>query len=163
MAICLAEALLAEGIPARCITGESKKWDTDNDCHVICVAWSDSFGKWIWVDPAFAAYVTDKNGLLIHPGEVRYRMQHDMPLTLNPDANWNNMEPETKEEYLDEYMAKNMYIMSANILNQADPEGETTHPVGRVAAIDPVGSDYNNAHIITTDYEWFWQAPDIKK
>ena len=163
LAICLTEALLAEGIPARYITCESKKWDTDNDCHVICVAWSESLGKWIWVDPTFAAYVTDENGLLLHPGEVRYRLQHDMPLVLNPDANWNNEAPESKEEYLDEYMAKNLYIMSARILNQAEPEGETSRPVSRMAAIVPTGSDYNNAHIITTDDEWFWQAPDITK
>lgn len=163
LAICLTEALLAEGIPARYVTCESKKWDSDNDCHVICVAWSESLGKWIWVDPTFAAYITDENGLLLHPGEVRYRLQHDMPLILNADANWNNRAPETKEEYLDEYMAKNLYIMSSNMLNQAEPEGETSHPIGKIAAVVPTGSNYTNAHIITTDDEWFWQAPDNAK
>lgn len=163
LAICLTEALLAEGIPARYITCESKKWDTDNDCHVICVAWSESLGKWIWVDPTFAAYITDENGLLLHPGEVRYRLQNDLPLILNSDANWNNQSQQDKEYYLDEYMAKNLYIMSANILNQAEPEGETTHFVGKVAAIVPINSNYDNAHIITTDDEWFWSAPNNVK
>lgn len=160
LAICLTEALLAEGIPARYITCESKKWDTDNDCHVICVAWSESLGKWIWVDPTFAAYITDENGLLLHPGEVRYRLQNDLPFILNSDANWNNQSQQDKKYYLDEYMAKNLYIMSANILNQAEPEGETSHFVGKVAAIVPINSNYNNAHIITTDDEWFWSAPN---
>ncbi len=73
LAICLAEALLAEGIPARYITCLPKAWDTDNDCHVICVAWNESLGKWIWVDPTFAAYVTDENGVMLHPGGVRYK------------------------------------------------------------------------------------------
>ena len=50
--------------------------------------------------------------------------------------------------------------MSANILNQAEPEGETSHFVGKVAAIVPINSNYNNAHIITTDDEWFWSAPN---
>ena len=159
LAICLTEALLAEGIPARYITCESKKWDTDGDCHVICVAWSESLGKWIWVDPTFAAYVTDENGLLLHPGEVRYRLQNDLPLILNSDANWNNKWTQDKEYYLDVYMAKNLYIMSANTLNQAEPEGETSHSVGRAAALVPIGSNYSNAHIITTDYDWFWGAP----
>lgn len=159
LAICLTEALLAEGIPARYITCESKKWDTDNDCHVICVAWSESLGKWIWVDPTFAAYITDENGLLLHPGEVRYRLQNDLPLFLNEDANWNNRSKQEKEYYIDEYMAKNLYIMSANTLNQAEPEGETTHPKGKVVAIVPLESNYTNAHIITTDDHWFWQAP----
>ena len=159
LAICLTEALLAEGIQARYITCESKKWDTDNDCHVICVAWSESLGKWIWVDPTFAAYITDENGLLLHPGEVRYRLQNDLPLILNSDANWNNFSKQEKEYYLDVYMAKNLYIMSANLLNQAEPEGDTAHTKGMVVAIVPQGSDYTNAHIITTDDEWFWQAP----
>lgn len=163
LAICLTEALLAEGIPARYITCESKKWDTDNDCHVICVAWSETLGKWIWVDPTFAAYITDENGMLLHPGEVRYRLQHDMPLILNEDANWNNRIKKEKEEYLEEYMAKNLYIMSANTINQAEPEGKTTHQQGKVIAIVPEGSNYTNAHVITTDDEWFWQAPDIKR
>lgn len=161
LAICLTEALLAEGIPARYITCESKKWDTDNDCHVICVAWSESLGKWIWVDPTFAAYVTDEKGILLHPGEVRYRLQNDLPLILNEDANWNNNSKQEKEYYLDEYMAKNLYIMSANSFNQAEPEGEATHNQGKVVAIVPEGSNYTNAHIITTDNEWFWQSPDI--
>ncbi len=159
LAICLTEALLAEGIPARYITCESKKWDTDGDCHVICAAWSESLGKWIWADPTFAAYVTDENGLLLHPGEVRYRLQKDLPLFLNKDANWNNRSIQKKEYYLDEYMAKNLYIMSANTLNQAEPEGETTHPQGIYAALVPLNSNYTNAQVITTDEEWFWQAP----
>lgn len=161
LAICLTEALLAEGIPARYITCESKRWDTDNDCHVICVAWSETLGKWIWVDPTFAAYITDENGLLLHPGEVRYRLQNDLPLILNEDSNWNNRSKEEKEYYLDEYMSKNLYIMSANTFNQAEPEGVTTHYTGKVAAIVPDGSNYTNADFITTDDEWFWQAPDI--
>ena len=80
LAISLTEALLAEGIPARYITCLPKAWNTDNDCHVICVAWSESLGKWIWVDPTFAAYVTDENGLLLDPGEVRYRLRKDLPV-----------------------------------------------------------------------------------
>ncbi|MBO5244015.1 MAG: transglutaminase domain-containing protein, partial [Muribaculaceae bacterium] len=99
LAISLAEALLVEGIPARYVTCQSKEWDTDNDCHVICTAWSESLGKWVWVDPTFAAYVTDENGTLLHPGEVRYRLQNDLPLILNKDANWNNRYTENKEYY----------------------------------------------------------------
>lgn len=160
LAICLTEALLAEGIPARYITCESKKWDSDNDCHVICVAWSDSLAKWIWVDPTFADYVTDENGMLLHPGEVRYSLQHDLPVYLNEDANWNNSDTVDAEFYLGQYMTKNLYIMSANMLNQAEPEGETSYPKGRIAALVPLESNYTNASYITTDDEWFWQSPE---
>lgn len=159
LAICLAEALLAEGIPARYITCESKAWDTDYDCHVICVAWSDTLNKWIWVDPTFAAYVTDENGLLLHPGEVRYRLQNDLPLVLNEDANWNHRSTQSKDYYLDEYMAKNLYIMSANTINQAEPEGKSNHAQGQHVTLVPLGSNYTNSDIITTDDEWFWRKP----
>lgn len=159
LAIALTEALLAEGIPARYVTCQSKAWDTDNDCHVICIAWSESLHKWIWVDPTFAAYITDENGLLLHPGEVRYRLQHDLPLVLNPDANWNHTSTQTKEYYLGYYMAKNLYIMSANLLNQAEPEGASNHLQGPSVALVPQGSNYNQADYIITDYDQFWQAP----
>lgn len=163
LAICLTEALLAEGIPARYITCLPKAWDTDNDCHVICVAWSESLGKWIWVDPTFAAYVTDDNGLLLHPGEVRYRLQHDLPVVLNNDANWNNKWSETQEEYIDYYMAKNLYILQANTCNQANPEGPGKHGQGFHVALTPDGVSYPNSDYNTTDEQWFWQAPDYGK
>lgn len=159
LAIALTEAYLSVGIPARYITCESKEWDKDGDCHVICVAWSKSLGKWVWVDPTFAAYVTDENGLLLHPGEVRYRLQHDLLLTLNPDANWNNEVIQTKEDYLETYMAKNLYILSANMLQQAEPEGPSHHRQGLPAALVPQDTRYSNARIVTTDDDWFWQAP----
>lgn len=163
LAICLTEALLAEGIPARYITCQSKAWDTDGDCHVICVAWSQSLGKWIWVDPTFAAYVTDENGLLLHPGEVRYRLQHDLPLILNEDANWNHQVTQTVDYYLKEYMAKNLYILSTNLLNQAEPEGATSHPVGAYATLVPIGSNFIYTEVITTDPAYFWQSPEPLK
>ncbi len=159
MAIMLTEALLAEGIPARYITCESKAWDTDSDCHVICVAWSRSLSKWVWVDPTHAAYVTDENGVMLHPGEVRHRLQNDLPLILNEDANWNHKEKTTKKEYIDKYMAKNLYIMSCNSFNQAQPEGPSENAKGLFIALVPEGSDYTRASVITTDYDKFWQAP----
>ena len=159
LAICLTEALLSVGIPSRYVTCQSKAWDTDNDCHVICVAWSESLGKWIWVDPTFAAYVMDENGVLLHPGEVRERLRRDLPIVLNEDANWNHKYAQTKDFYIDEYMAKNLYIMSANMLNQAEPEGKSDHRQGAIAALVPKGSNFTQARFLTTDEDWFWQAP----
>lgn len=159
LAISLAEALLAEGIPARYVTCIPKAWKTDNDCHVICVAWSESLGKWVWVDPTFAAYVTDENGLMLHPGEVRERLQKGLPLVLNKDANWNNKYIEDKKHYLDYYMAKNLYIMDICSFNQAEPEGESSHPQGSFMSLVPQGVEYPHTHYTTSDEKWFWQAP----
>lgn len=159
MAIMLTEALLAEGIPARYLTCQSKEYDTDSDCHVIAVAWSESLGKWVWVDPTFAAFVTDENGLMLHPGEVRYRLRNDLPLVLNQDANWNHQQPQTKEHYLETYMAKNLYIISANLLQQSEPEGITSHPTGQVCALVPENFYFNNAHYVISDDSIFWAKP----
>ena len=157
MAIMLTEAMLAEGIPARYLTCQSKDYDTDSDCHVICAAWSESLNKWVWADPTFAAFVTDENGLMLHPGEVRERLIAGRPLFLNEDANWNHESQKTKEDYLDYYMAKNLYYISAMADNRQAPEGDATQST--YITLSPVDSNFTNANIITTDYDKFWQAP----
>lgn len=159
MAMMLTEALLAEGIPARYVTCLPKAYDEDGDCHVITVAWSDSLGKWVWVDPTFAAYVTDENGLMLHPGEVRHRLREGLPLVLNDDANWNHTQPQTKEHYLDYYMAKNLYLMECNLIQQAEPEGKSSHHQGRRCTLVPEGSDYPGTQILISDEDLFWQPP----
>lgn len=55
---------------------------------------------------------------MLHPGEVLYRLQHDLPLILN----WNNRVKQTADYYLKEYMAKNIYFLETNIWNQANPK-----------------------------------------
>lgn len=157
MAIMLTEALLAEGIPARYLTCQPKDYDKDYDCHVICVAWSDSLNKWVWADPTFAAFVTDENGLMLHPGEVRERLITNQPLVINEDANWNHESQQTKENYIDYYMAKNLYYISAITNNRQAPEGDTTQST--YVTLSPINSNFTNAHIITSDYDKFWQTP----
>lgn len=159
LAIALTEALLAEGIPARYLTCEPRDYETDTECHVICVAWSESLNKWIWVDPTMASYVTDENGLLLHPGEVRYRLINDLPLILNEDANWNNETPQTKEYYLEEYMAKNLYFISSNMINKYAPEGPGATSLNRFAVLIPKGAKHPKYFVTTSDDVWFWQAP----
>ena len=157
MAIMLTEALLAEGIPARYLTCQPKDYDTDSDCHVICVAWSESLNKWVWADPTFAAFVTDKNGLMLHPGEVRQHLMDNEQLLLNEDANWNHEELLSKEDYLDYYMAKNLYFITAITDNRQAPEGDTLQSV--YITLSPVRSNYAGSQIVTTDYYKFWQSP----
>ncbi len=160
LAIALTEALLAEGIPARYLTCQSKMWDTDNDCHVICVAWSPSLNKWIWCDPTFAAFVTDENGLLLHPGEVRERLIADQPLFVNEDANWNHKSRCIKENYLDNYMAKNLYYITSNLNNMAAPEGLPGNQKKVYVTIAPTEHNFRGTQIITSDPEKFWMAPN---
>lgn len=158
MAEMLCEALLAENIPARYITCQSMEYDTDNDCHVITIAWSRQLNKWVWVDPTFCAYVTDENGLWLHPGEVRERLQAGKKLILNEDANWNHESKQTVEGYLEEYMAKNLYILASNLHSRSEAESPDRTQKSESITLVPEGFKYKWGQT-TSDDEYFWQAP----
>lgn len=158
MAEMLCEALLAENIPARYITCQSREYDTDNDCHVITIAWSRQLNKWVWVDPTFCAYVTDENGLWLHPGEVRERLQAGKKLILNEDANWNHESKQTVEGYLEEYMAKNLYILASNLHSRSEAESPDRTQKSESITLVPEGFKYKWGQT-TSDDEYFWQAP----
>lgn len=161
MAIMLTEALLAEGIPARYISCVPKHNDEDSDSHVITIAWSRELDKWIWVDPTWDAMVTDENGLYLHPGEVRERLIAGLPLAINEDANWNHKNGTDVEKYLNQYMAKNLYIIGANTINQSEPEGNilsNEHETGKYIWLVPEGYDWGGS--ATSDDSMFWQRPE---
>lgn len=164
MAIMLAEALMAEDIPARYLTCLPKYNDTDGDCHVITVAWSKDLGKWVWVDPSFDAWVTDENDIMLSPEEVRSRLIAGQPLKLAEGANWNHQQDQTIEGYLYNYMAKNLYIIGSNTVNQAEPEGQYSSRINKVERgkqiyLVPEGITYSNN--MTNDPESFWAAPEL--
>ena len=158
LATVLNEMYLAAGFKARFLTCQSKRYDSDPDCHVINVVWSDSLQKWVWMDPSFAAYVTDERGLLLHPGEVRQRLIDGRPLVLNDDANWNHRTKQTKAHYLEEYMAKNLYLISAHRYFGCQTEGTGSRPNNPEVTLVPQGFRYHNNYT-TTDPDYFWQAP----
>ena len=121
LAIALNEMYLSMGIPSRYVTCMPKD-PNDQDCHVINVVWSSQLKKWIWVDPTFYAYVTDENGTLLGIAEVRERLIDGRTLVLNEDANWNHESQQTKEHYLENYMAKNLYYIECVTENRFNPE-----------------------------------------
>jgi hypothetical protein len=117
----LNECYLAMGWKARkvyCFPKDSLK--TDYDSHVINTVYLPSKNKWIWVDPTNNAYVTDENGQLLSIQEVRVRLITNKPLAVNTDANWNNRSKVIKSEYLDRYMAKNLYMMYSPLKSEYD-------------------------------------------
>lgn len=50
--------------------------------------------------------------------EIRERLRKGMPLVLNKEANWNNEKQTSKDEYLDNYMAKNLYNVNCTLRNR---------------------------------------------
>ena len=121
MATILNECYLSMGIKSRYITCMPKETKFD-DCHVINMVYSNDLKKWIWIDPTFDAYVMNEKGELLGLEEVRERLINGKTLILNPDANWNKKNSQTKEYYLETYMAKNLYRLETPLVSEYDTE-----------------------------------------
>jgi hypothetical protein len=123
LAITLNECYLSMGIKSRYVTCLPKdSLGIDNDCHVINMVYSNQAKKWLWIDPTFDAYVMNEKGELLSIEEVRERIVNDKPLILNPEANWNHQNSQTKEYYLYNYMAKNLYMLECALSSEYDLE-----------------------------------------
>ncbi|MCB0744439.1 MAG: transglutaminase domain-containing protein, partial [Ignavibacteriae bacterium] len=121
LATILNECYLSMGIKSRYITCMPKETKFD-DCHVINMVFVDDLNKWIWIDPTFDSYVMDEKGNLLGIQEVRERLVKGLPLVLNADANWNRTSLQTKEGYLENYMAKNLYRLQTPIASEYNYE-----------------------------------------
>jgi hypothetical protein len=147
LALILNECYLSMGIKSRivtCLPKDSLK--IDQDCHVINSVYSESLNKWLWIDPTFDAYVMNEKGEMLSIAEVRERLINDKTLILNPDANWNNQSAQTKEDYLESYMAKNLYMLECPASSEYNMETSSE------------GKTYNYIRLLPLDY--FEQNPD---
>lgn len=165
MAQILNECYLAMGFKSRFVTCMPKVFI--DDCHVINTVYSETLGKWLWVDPTFEAWVTDENGTMLGIGEVRERLRSGAPLVLNENANWNNESPQNKEHYLDYYMTKNLYYVVCPLHSVSDAETfGKREPAVYVALIPegyPAEEEYGSNEVRTSDDKYFWQRPDVTK
>ncbi|PWK80425.1 transglutaminase superfamily protein [Mucilaginibacter oryzae] len=170
MATILKDAYQAEGFKARMVTCLPK--DTlDNDCHVITVVWSRTLNKWVWMDPTFNAYVTDKSGTLLNIEEVRNKLYNNQlaDLVLNDDANWNNQNKQNRDYYLGYYMSKNLYWLQCPVRSEWDLEtNKPNKGVTEYINLYPTGYNSINAakrlvrgsmEYATNNPETFWQKP----
>jgi hypothetical protein len=141
LAIVLNECYLALGIKSRIVTCMPKdSLKMDQDVHVINSVYSESLEKWIWIDPTFNAYVMNEKGEMLSIEEVRHRLIEDKALILNPDANWNNKTPQTKINYLENYMAKNLYMLECPASSEYNMETVSE------------GKTYNYIRLLPLDY-----------
>ena len=163
MAQMLTEVYLAMGFKARFVTCLPK--DFVSDCHVITTVYSNTLNKWLWVDPTFDAYVMDENGTMLSIAEVREHLRTDKPLQLNDYANWNHKSKQTKEYYIDTYMAKNLYYLECMETARFNAETVIEGQQYRYIALmpyDEINTATNAIRWHTTrvcDDEWFWQSP----
>ena len=150
LATVLNECYLSLGFKSRFVTCLPKdSLNIDNDCHVINMVFAESLNKWIWIDPSFDAYVMNEKGEMLGIAEVRERLINDKPLIINPDANWNHKSSTVKEEYLYEYMAKNLYMLECPVSSRYDTETKAE------------GKEILYVKLIPLDY--FDQSPDKKE
>lgn len=170
MATILNEAYLSLGFKSRHVT--CMPADTnDNDCHVINMVYSDSLGKWLYMDPTFEAYYMDKDGRLLSVAEVREMMISGDSLILSDGVNWNGS-PKGTYDY-NSYMAKNLFHFSCPIKSEFNYESSTENDLFRIF-LEPPG--YNSEKIGKTrtlgtgkvklieyysdNSEYFWQKPN---
>lgn len=158
MAIVLNECFLAMGIPSRYVTCMPREFI--NDCHVINAVWSSQLGKWLWIDPEFNAWVTDEQGNMLSIQEVRENLRNGTPVVLNKEANWNNQNKETTEEYLYNYMAKNLYYLIVSANQEYGLEDHAVPNATHMVSLVPTGfSSSHTQGLVVSDDTWFWQAP----
>jgi hypothetical protein len=161
LAIALNEMYLSMGFKSRFIVCMPKS-ETDQDCHIINSVYSETLKKWLWIDPTFNAYVKDENGNLLGIAEVRQRLIDNRPLVLNEDANWNNENKQTKEYYLDSYMAKNLYWLQCPVNSHFNVESRYRNSTQTYISLKPLGYQHSDSwrkEVITNDPDYFWQAP----
>ncbi|WP_231460309.1 transglutaminase-like domain-containing protein [Pedobacter sp. Leaf132] len=173
LATVLNECYLALGITSRYITCMPRETNFD-DCHVINMVYSKDLSKWIWIDPTFDSYVMDEKGTLLGIKEVRERLIKGQPLVLNADANWNRTALQSKEYYLQTYMAKNLYRLETPVISQYDTEtwtrgkevsyvellpldGIVQGPQKRESSNPKTGVKF--IHFKTNNPELFWTTP----
>jgi len=166
MAMVLNECYLSMGIKSRYITCLPKETKFD-DCHVINMVYSNDLKKWIWIDPTFDAYVMNEKGELLGVAEVRESLIKGKTLILNPEANRNRIESQTKEFYLENYMAKNLYRLECPVSSEYDAE---TYKEGKTVTylqLLPVDGQEQiremDKTFITNNPGSFWAKPEIKK
>ena len=161
LAISLCEMYLSMGIPARYVTCMPAD-PLDYECHVINTVWSDQLQKWLYIDPTMDAWVMDENGTMLSIAEVRERLINDQPLVLCETANWNHENQQTKDYYLDYYMAKNLYYFVCKKYSRFNPESDyRPNPAEEDMRLIPVGFVNDNWKCDTTnDPNVFWAKPE---
>ncbi len=161
-AITLNEMYLAMGFKSRFVTCMPKD-QNDPDCHVINCVYSETLGKWLWMDASHGIYVMDEHNNMLSIEEVRTRLKQNQPLKLNKETE------RTKDWYLDYYMAKNLYWIQCT--NQSGFNTESRYrPVDkdlRYISLTPTGYNEPNRHLkgntVTHDPAYFWQLPGKDK
>ena len=175
MAIVLNEALLALGWRSRFVTCIAHDV-SDPDAHVVVTVFAQTLGRWIMLDPAFNAYLTDGQGRIVGLQEVRAAMIAGRPIGVSPGIGlnpgpgldwWDGADLATF--YLG-YMSKNLYRLETPVLSEFNYESVpkdrfycSLQPLGYSLAGPKVvrtASGFRNLVVTTSRPEDFWAPPE---
>lgn len=158
-AMMLNEMYLSLGFKSRYITCMPKD-DKDPDCHVINCVYSETLGKWLWMDASHGIYVTDENNSMLSIEEVRARLINNQTMKLNKEAKV------VKDWYLDYYMAKNLYWIQCtnhsrfNNESRYRPQDNDLEFISLVpSGFDETQNRYLKGNVATNDPVLFWLKP----
>ena len=104
----------------------------------------------------------DENGMMLSIAEVRERLIDGRELVLCEGANWNHESMQTKEHYLYEYMAKNLYYFvckKRSFFNQESLYRIIDNEDLRLIPAGFVNENFGVAKT-TTDPDLFWAKPE---
>jgi hypothetical protein len=162
----LNDVYLSLGFKARivsCLPNED--YDTEN--HVTNLVYSKSLEKWVYMDPSFGAYVTDKNGVLLNHGEIRKALISGDSMIVRGLIH--NGEPYGggQKSYF-EYMSKNLFRFSCPLYSQYGYETDSSEPM--YVNLNPQGykeHETSNSPVrknkrltyYTNDNLFFWNKP----
>jgi len=165
MATILNEAYLALGFRSRHVA--CMPYDrNDSDCHVINMVYSETLGKWLYMDPTFQAYWMDADSTLLGIAEVREKMIRGEPLLLSEGINWNGA-PHDPAAYR-RYIEKNLFRFNCPVGSEFGYE--TREGKREWIYLDPSGYNTNESAVTADsagnwvdytihDAAWFWEKP----
>ncbi len=95
--------------------------------------------------------------------EVRERLRKGHPFHVNEQANWNNEDSVSTEDYLYDYMAKNLYYIECWSRYGFNTESDREHPLSYItlAPTGTTGSEPDPKNTTINDDRLFWQAPPL--
>ncbi|MFC1724162.1 transglutaminase-like domain-containing protein [candidate division KSB1 bacterium] len=164
MAIVLNEVYLSMGFKSRVIQGNGKEWVFNGEWHAYNIVYSQTLGKWLFVDPTNCAYFTDDNGNLMSLRELRENLIQGNDLHLNSDTKYNGNRI-SEFNYL-HYLTKNIYRFSCSVHSAFDNSGffYISEPYSNsFFHLDPENDRQDGIEIVlnyyTSNPDFFWQKP----
>ena len=136
------------GIKSRII--KCLPYEFDMDCHVGVIAFISERNKWVFFDPTFSTYFTDKTGNPLSLIEIRNEYKNNrIPIfkhiTIKKD--WvlvmNSIVCETYDDWYSIYMAKNCFRFASPIESSYNYNSEESD---RTIFLNPIGYEIRNEY-----------------